>query len=130
MPGLTGHLYNNYTNCFDLLKKVLRSQSSLLFLHNVRTLLEMIDRLKERIQQLIAIYETERAERIRLEAELEKSKSQNIEYTKQITELERTIDNLKLADAFKAGNADNTEARKKIDKLIKEIDKCITLMEG
>ena len=99
-------------------------------MHNVRTLLEMIDRLKERIQQLIAIYETERAERIRLEAELEKSKSQNIEYTKQITELERTIDNLKLADAFKAGNADNTEARKKIDKLIKEIDKCITLMEG
>ena len=47
-----------------------------------------------------------------------------------IIELERTIDNLKLADAFKSGNADNTEARKKIDKLIKEIDKCITLMEG
>ena len=90
----------------------------------------MIDKLKERIQQLIAIYEKERAERIRLEAELEKSESQNAEYAKQITELERTIDNLKLADAFKAGNADNTEARKKIDKLIKEIDKCITLMEG
>ena len=90
----------------------------------------MIDKLKERIQQLIAVYETERAERIRLEAALEKSESQKSEYAKQITELERTIDNLKLADAFKAGNADNTEARKKIDKLIKEIDKCITLMEG
>ena len=90
----------------------------------------MIDKLKERIQQLIAAYESERAERIRLEAELDKSQSQNVEYTKQITELERTIDNLKLADAFKAGNADNTEARKKIDRLIKEIDKCITLMEG
>jgi chromosome segregation ATPase len=76
------------------------------------------------------MYESERAERIRLEAELDKSQSQNAEYTKQITELERTIDNLKLADAFKAGNADNTEARKKIDKLIKEIDRCITLMEG
>ena len=90
----------------------------------------MIDKLKERIQQLIAAYETERAERIRLESELDKSESQNTEYRKQITELERTIDNLRLADAFKAGNADNTEARKKIDKLIKEIDKCITLMEG
>ena len=56
--------------------------------------------------------------------------AQNETYRKQITELERTIDNLKLADAFKSGNADNTEARKKIDKLIKEIDKCITLMEG
>ena len=90
----------------------------------------MIDKLKERIQQLIEAYESERAERIRLESELDRSESQNAEYQKQITELERTIDNLKLADAFKAGNADNTEARKKIDKLIKEIDKCITLMEG
>ena len=90
----------------------------------------MIDKLKKRIQQLIAAYESERAQRVRLESELEKSESQNAQYLKQITELERTIDNLRLADAFKAGNADNTEARKKIDKLIKEIDKCITLMEG
>ena len=92
--------------------------------------LKMTDRLKERIQQLIAAYESERAERRRLERDLEMSESQNAEYRKQITELERTIDNLKLADAFKAGNADNTEARKKIDRLIKEIDKCITFMEG
>ena len=90
----------------------------------------MTDKLKDRIQQLIAKYETEKAERIRLQSELAKSESQNAEYTKQITELERAIDNLKLADAFKAGNADNTEARKKIDRLIKKIDKCITLLEG
>ena len=90
----------------------------------------MIDKVKEKIQKLIAAYESERAQRIRLESELEKSESQNEEYRKQITELERTIDNLRLADAFKAGNADNTEARKKIDRLIKEIDKCITFMEG
>ena len=90
----------------------------------------MTDKIKERIQKLIAAYESERAQRIRLESELEQSKSQNEQYNKQITELERTIDNLRLADAFKAGNADNTEAKKKIDRLIKEIDKCITLMEG
>ena len=90
----------------------------------------MIDKVKEKIQKLIAAYEAERAERVRLETELEKSESQNQEYRKQITELERNIDNLRLADAFKAGTADNTEARKKIDRLIKEIDKCITLMEG
>ena len=92
--------------------------------------LAMIDKVKERIQQLIAAYESERAQRRSLETELEKSQLQNAEYRKQITELERTIDNLKLADAFKAGNADNTEARKKIDRLIKEIDKCILLVEG
>lgn len=90
----------------------------------------MIDRLKVRIQQLISAYETERENRKRLETELEKSQIQNESYRKQIIELERTIDNLKLADAFKTGGSDNTEARKKIDRLIREIDKCITLMEG
>jgi len=90
----------------------------------------MINKLRQRIQQLISAYETEREERKRLESELEIAKDQNEACRKQITELERTIDNLKLADAFKSGNADNTEARKKVDKLIREIDKCITLMEG
>lgn len=90
----------------------------------------MTDKLKTRIQQLISAYETEREIRRRLEAELEMSQTQNEAYRKQIIELERTIDNLKLADAFKAGGSDNSEARKKIDRLIKEIDKCITLMEG
>jgi predicted nucleic acid-binding Zn-ribbon protein len=90
----------------------------------------MIEKLRQRIQQLISAYETERQEHKRLESELEKAITQNKAYKEQIIELERTIDNLKLADAFKSGNADNTEARKKIDRLIKEIDKCITLMEG
>ncbi|MBR5568010.1 MAG: hypothetical protein IKW27_04635 [Bacteroidales bacterium] len=90
----------------------------------------MIEKLKKRIQQLISAYETERAEHQRLQIALDQANIQNEAYRQQITELERTIDNLKLADAFKAGNADNAEAKKKIDRLIKEIDKCITLMEG
>ena len=90
----------------------------------------MIEKLRQKIQELISVYETEKQERMRLESELEKTTAQNSAYKEQIIELERTIDNLKLADAFKSGNADNTEARKKIDRLIKEIDKCITLMEG
>lgn len=90
----------------------------------------MIDALKKRIQQLISAYEQERSERIELQAKLDESEIRNEAYRKQITELERKIDNLKLADAFKAGNVDNAEAKKKIDRLIKEIDKCITLMEG
>ena len=90
----------------------------------------MTDKLKERIQQLIAAYESERAERRRLETELEKSELENAQYRKQITELERTIDNQKLADAFMAGGTDNAEARKKIDRLIREIDRCINALEG
>ena len=89
----------------------------------------MLDNIKQKITQLIAAYESEKNECIRLRQELEQSKQQNEAYAKQITELEREIDNRKLADAFMAGS-DNAESKKKIDKLIKEIDKCISLMEG
>ena len=99
-------------------------------MHISKNSFEMIEKLKKRIQQLISAYETERAEHQRLQVALDQANIQNEAYRQQITELERTIDNLKLADAFKAGNADNAEAKKKIDRLIKEIDKCITLMEG
>ena len=89
----------------------------------------MLDKIKQKITQLIAAYESEKAECIRLRQELEQLKQQNDAYAKQIIELEREIDNRKLAGAFMTGS-DNAESKKKIDKLIKEIDKCISLMEG
>ena len=89
----------------------------------------MLDSIKQKITQLIAAYESEKSERIRLSQELEQLKQQNEAYAKQIIELEREIDNRKLAGAFMSGS-DNAESKKKIDKLIKEIDKCISLMEG
>ena len=90
----------------------------------------MLDNIKQKIGQLIAAYEKERMERIRLQAALEQSQKQNEAYKMQITELERQIDNLKLTSAFMADGSNNDQAKKKIDRLMKEIDKCIKLMEG
>ena len=90
----------------------------------------MLETVKEKIKQLIAAYETEKAERIRLQSELEQARSMNETYKKQITELERQIDNQKLTEAFMAGGTDTAAAKKKIDSLMKEIDRCIKLMEG
>ena len=88
----------------------------------------MLETVKQGIQQLIAAYEKEKMERQRLQTALEQSQAKEETYRKQIIELERKIDNQRLAGAFL--NGDNTESKKKIDKLIKEIDKCISLMEG
>ena len=90
----------------------------------------MLETIKHKIEQLIAAYEKERMERIRLQDALQQSQKQNETYKTQITELEREIDNLKLTKAFMADGADNAQAIKKIDRLMKEIDKCISLMEG
>ena len=88
----------------------------------------MLDAIRQKITQLIAAYESKKAECEKLSAALSLMTEQNKAYEKQIIELERQIDNQKLAGAFLAG--DNAESKKKIDRLIKEIDKCITLMEG
>ena len=100
------------------------------FLHNRKICIVMLENIKHKIEQLIAAYEKEKMERIRLQEALQLAQRQNETYKLQITELEREIDNLKLTKAFMADSSDNTQAIKKIDRLMKEIDKCISLMEG
>ena len=91
----------------------------------------MLENVRHKITRLIAAYEKERTERMKLQEELLQSKAQNETYRKQITELERQIDNLKLTQAFTASTSGSSpEAKKKIDSLLKEIDRCISLMEG
>ena len=90
----------------------------------------MLDTVKQKIKRLIAAYEAERMERIRLQDALDKAQAQNETYRKQITELERQIDNLKLTEAFKGRAINSTEAKRKVDSLVKEIDRCIKLIEG
>ena len=90
----------------------------------------MLEKVRQNIRKLIAAYEAEKMERTRLQSALDQVLAQNEAYRKQITELERQIDNLKLTEAFMAGGADTAAAKKKINSLMKEIDRCIALMEG
>ena len=85
----------------------------------------MLDTLKQPIVKLIAAYETEKSDRERLAKELEEVKQQNETYRKQILELERQIDNQKLSEAFKATAGNGAEAKKKVNTLLKEIQKAI-----
>lgn len=90
----------------------------------------MLDTVKQKITRLMAAYEKEKAERTAARKELEQVKAQNETYRKQILELERQIDNLKLTEAFKGRAINGTEAKRKVDSLLKEIDRCIKLIEG
>ncbi len=89
----------------------------------------MLEGLRQDILALISMYEKTRKERDELASELRKSRETAEEYRKQIIELDREIDNLRLRCAFLAASGDE-EAKKKIDRLIREIDKCISIMEG
>ena len=88
----------------------------------------MLEDLQKNIERLIALYEGEKQDRLRLSAELDESRAQNESLTQQIDRLERQVDNLKLKEAFTA-SAGSPQAKERLDKLTKEIDKCISMLE-
>lgn len=90
----------------------------------------MLDNIRQQFIRLVSAYEREKGERIRLEEENAKLSALCETRGKQIVELEKKIDSINLATAFAGGQTDSTESKKKIDALIREIDRCIRLMEG
>lgn len=90
----------------------------------------MLKELKDNFEKLIALYETQKGKNEELTSRLEEALASCDTYKKQIEELKSKIDNFKLAEAFLAPGGHPAGAKEKIDKLIKEIDKCISLLEN
>ena len=90
----------------------------------------MLEGINNNIEKLIALYENEKSRRETLEKELAQSRADNESCLRRIEDLEHQVDNLRLTEAFMAPAGSDSGAKEKIDRLIKEIDKCISLMEN
>ncbi len=91
----------------------------------------MLEEVRNNFRRLMAAYESEKEENRVLREELKATGDKITGYKKQIEELEKKIDNLGLAGAFLGSDGErNVEARRKIDGIIRDIDRCIKLMEG
>lgn len=89
----------------------------------------MLEALKDNFTSLIALYEEQKRRADSLAERLAESEAALASQKAQINELNRRLDNLRLSGAF-TGEQGGTEARQRIDKLIHEIDKCISLLES
>ena len=89
----------------------------------------MLEDIQKNFERVIALYEGEREANAGLRTKLAESEASNDTYRKQIAELERQVENLKLAEAFLTPTGSSDSAKERIDKLIKEINKCISLLE-
>lgn len=88
----------------------------------------LLDTLKKNIQFVISKYESEHAQKVDLMTKLAIYKENLENSNNKIKELEQKIDNLQLIEAFKTSSADVKEAKHNIGKLVREIDKCIALL--
>lgn len=88
----------------------------------------VINNLKSKIELLISKYEQVVSENKKLIVDLNNCKDALYNNTNNVKELETRISNLQLAEAFKSSSADVKEAKQKIGKIVKEIDRCIALL--
>ena len=89
----------------------------------------MLTEIKSNFERLIALYEAQRERSEALAAELEKARADSETCRKQIDDLKAQVNTLELKGAFMTGGDSSSASREKIDKLIREIDKCIALLE-
>lgn len=84
--------------------------------------------LRDKIKQIINLYETEKAKR-KLVEQKQIELSEEIKHLKQEKEkLTIQYTNLKLAKSIEGVAPDNHDARLKINRIVREIDKCIALL--
>ena len=88
----------------------------------------VISGLKKKIEVLISAYEEVVAENNNLVTELDKCRFALEQSNNREKESETKLNNLQLIEAFKASSSDVKEAKQKIARLVKEIDKCIALL--
>jgi regulator of replication initiation timing len=89
---------------------------------------DLANRLKTKVEELIARYETLDRENAALRQSLAKSETDNQKKEQKIKDLEKQIDNLRLKEAFLGTSGDRTQAKKKVARMIKEIDACVSLL--
>ncbi len=86
------------------------------------------DSIKQKVQTLVFMYERINQENELLQAQIKqleaKLKAKELAYN----ELEERYSRLKIAKALKANDADVHEAKIKVNRIVREIDRCIALL--
>ncbi|HPF50843.1 MAG TPA: hypothetical protein PK335_04670 [Draconibacterium sp.] len=88
----------------------------------------LLNDLKSNMQQLFSAYKKLEQEKKNLQLEFEElqNKLENLEHEK--SEIGQQNEQLKIANQLLSQNDESSEAKQKINFLIREIDKCIALL--
>jgi chromosome segregation ATPase len=88
----------------------------------------LIDNFKYKIRKLISLYTQQKDEINVLKQERNNLTKQIEERDLKIDQLKEEIVKLKIAKSITTSDEESQEAKQKINKLVREIDKCIALL--
>ncbi|MFO7923807.1 MAG: hypothetical protein R6U58_08970 [Bacteroidales bacterium] len=89
---------------------------------------QLVINLKEKIETIVSMLERSEDERHRLHKEKMQLTEQVKLKTTAFEELERKYETLKLAKAILEASGNSHEAKIKVNRIVREIDKCIALL--
>lgn len=89
---------------------------------------EQLKAFERQLHRLVNMYEELKEKAKKLSHSLEDEKMKNEILQAQIDSLNKNYSNLKTAAAISLGSSDVRESRKRLSNLVREIDKCIALM--
>jgi hypothetical protein len=89
---------------------------------------QLVITLKKKIETIVSMLERSEEERLRLHREKLQLSEQIRLRTTAYEELERKYETLKLAKAILGAGENSHDARIRVNRLVREIDKCIALL--
>ena len=89
---------------------------------------EIVGSLKNKFKDLILLYDKSKETSQGLQEENERLRNKITEQESIIDELTGKYDSISLAKAFETSGEGTTEARLKVNKIVREIDNCIALL--
>jgi hypothetical protein len=90
--------------------------------------IEIVGTLRSGIKNIIELYEKEKEEKEKILEEKEKLIGILQKKEKIINDFEHKYNTLKVAKSLLAGNDNGNDARLKVNRMVREIDKCIALL--
>ena len=90
--------------------------------------IDLIVNFEEKIDKLVERYRIEKKENSMLRGEISRLTQQLEQASDSYTGLEEQINKLKMAKAIEASSEDVHETKLRINQIVREIDKCIALL--
>lgn len=91
---------------------------------------KLIDTFATRVRQMILQYHDLKAENAELYAMVDERDAQIKELNRRLTQLQDDYNALKTARMLEVSGQDIEDTRKKMNKLIRDVNKCITLLSN
>jgi len=90
---------------------------------------ELIAAFEEKLRKLISEYQSLKKQNSLLKAELDRKQNDLMHAHQEVLELRKDYDHLRIAKSLSGSDVERNESKLQITKMVREIDKCLALLD-